>query len=442
MQEEWGEVEDDEWEEVEELGERFSEILQSVWDPAQDGRTDSLRKVLNALRDDSEWQPYKVVVLQRAMWVAARNDHVEVLRLLLENGAEVDSENRDGLTPLWVSSFTGSAEAAGILVQAKALVDGHYPPPPSPYLAGPHRCFPARYPRSQSGVHYGTPAHVATQGGHLCIVEMLVHGKADVHLSDYRGNTPVHYAAAIGHLEGVKFILAAKGDVNTVNWYKESPLHRAAYCNRLGVVEMLLRAKAEVNVVCWLDCSPALHAARNGHHLVVELLLRAKADVNAASDAGDTPLHDARHAGHAEVLLRAKADLNAVMDRGETPAHIVAERGDHGVFEVLLRAKADLNKFDSEGNTPAHTAAAGGRHGVFEVLLKAKADLNKGTTAETSRYRRGAYTNWELAKIPAGSTPLDVARVFGHTKVVALLTANVSSCEDRAPDTKRWKMDQ
>jgi ankyrin repeat protein len=174
--------------------------------------------------------------------------------------------------------------------------------------------------------------------------------------------------------------------------------------------------------------------------------VRAKADVTTVNESGNTPAQYAADRGHhgvVEVLVRAKVDVNKDLNNaysGITLAHVAARRGHHGVVEVLVRAKADVNKA-YYGGTLVHYAARCGHHGVVEVLVRAKADLNKAITVQGES--DGCLT-------AAGSTPLDVARLLGHTRVVAQLLlaggagssggATVSG-EGSAPDTKRAKRD-
>ncbi|HEY0072973.1 MAG TPA: ankyrin repeat domain-containing protein [Abditibacteriaceae bacterium] len=85
---------------------------------------------------------------QTALFLAAGNGHVEVIKLLLSKGADVTAESIEGNTPLVWAAFNGQAEAVRLLLQAGA-------DPNQPNKAGT------------------TALAVASQQGHLEVVRVL-----------------------------------------------------------------------------------------------------------------------------------------------------------------------------------------------------------------------------------------------------------------------------
>ena len=57
------------------------------------------------------------------LWVAAQEDHLEIVKIPIQSGAMVDNENTDGLTPLHVASLNGHIEVVKHLVENGADVN-------------------------------------------------------------------------------------------------------------------------------------------------------------------------------------------------------------------------------------------------------------------------------------------------------------------------------
>jgi ankyrin repeat protein len=104
---------------------------------------------------------------------AASEGHLEVARMLLELGADVNSQNDEGLTPLQRASQVQREGESGIM---RLLLD------------------------------YG----------------------ANVNVHDKRRNTPLHFAASEGHLEVARMLLELGADINSQNDKGLTPLQRAS----------------------------------------------------------------------------------------------------------------------------------------------------------------------------------------------------------------------
>ena len=220
---------------------------------------------------------------------AAENGHLEVVKLLLANNADVNVEDEDTSTPL----------------------------------------------------------HAAAQHGHLEVVKLLLAKNADVNAVEIYKSTPLHYAAENGHLEVVKLLLANNADVNAVDNCTNTPLYDAAWHGHLEVVKLLLVNKANVNAVDKCTRTPLHYAAWRGHLEVVKLLLENHANVNAVNGNANTPLHKAAENGHLEVvkvLLENDADFKEKNLQDKIPLALVSG----GKVKKLLTAVENLpNDFNT-----------------------------------------------------------------------------------------------
>ena len=60
--------------------------------------------------------------LHEASW----NGHIEAIKLLLDNGADVNTKNKDGWTPIYPASWKGHAETVKLLIDHGANVNARH----------------------------------------------------------------------------------------------------------------------------------------------------------------------------------------------------------------------------------------------------------------------------------------------------------------------------
>ncbi len=347
-------------------------LAQAVWAAAQACYAEDLQRLLEELLPECE---VVASALAPALWIAAGNDHVGAVRVLVDAAADVNHTNSRALSPLWRASFSGSADAACALLQAQALIDG--------VAAG--------------ALVHGTPAIAAAAHGHWELLQVLVDAKADVHVAMAGGHTALSHAARQGHCDAVGLLLGAKADADAPLPRREghTPMYAAAMLGHVGVLVLLAHSKAGVNYAPLGGGTPVFVAAQHGHHEAVEALVRAKADVNMSTRGGrrETPMCAAARGGHhrcVEALARARADVNAAARHGcgsDAPVLLAASRADAATLAALAAAKADLDVARADPmvlglhHTPACVLAElpcdNGCLDSLNVLAQAKADLDK-----------------------------------------------------------------
>jgi len=201
---------------------------------------------------------------------AARKGRLDVVRLLVENGADPNARNVIGLTPLYFAMRSGQCEVVETL-----LAHG----------ADPN----ARDEFGNTLLHL--VSRYLTVGEVLCIVESLLAHGADPNVKDKLGNTPLHDALEnplTGEDIAVMLIDYIK-DVNAKNNKGQTPLHLAVEMGYLRAVEKLLLRGADPNVRDSKGRTPLHYATEHCRVEETTLLLRWGADANVKDNNGNTP---------------------------------------------------------------------------------------------------------------------------------------------------------
>ena len=255
-----------------------------------------------------------------------------------------------GLTALHLAAFYGRSEVMKLLLEAGADKDA----------------------AQRNGM---TALHAAAFHGDTDVVKLLLKAGADKDAVNAFGMTALKLAAGKAHSEVVKLLLQACADKDAVNDFGMTALHSAARKGHSEVVKLLLEAGADKDAA-QRNGMTALHVAAtfHGDTDVVKLLLKAGADKDAINAFGMTALNLAAGKGHSEVvklLLQAGADKDAVNGSGMTALHSAARKGHSEVVNLLLEAGADKDVRDMFDNLPLDLAIC---HGFEEVvhLLQSK----------------------------------------------------------------------
>ena len=372
-----------------ELGDPLTPLMEA----AKHDHADAVRVLLDAGADPNLADPDG----DRALRWAADGNAARAARLLLDAGAEPGARNADGTSAAGWAAFVGATDALTVLLDAGVSPDegdepgSHLLPRALSYFGGRH--------------------------GNAPVVDLLLQRGASPHTRDHRHYTPLHRAvdSSPGGLLTTALLVGAGA----------SPGRTA-----LGQTVLdLARERDSGRIVAYHEGDPATVATAD---LLVAVLRGDAAGVRAALAAGavptagtrddgfypgtfgddGTPLHLAASLDAPEPVLRALveggADPDAPNGKGYSPLYTAADHGHTAAARTLLALGASPDGADDRaflGMTPIHVAAFGGHAEIVRMLLDAGAEP-------------GYTTN---AGMGYGYHALGFAVHHGHTEVVRML---------------------
>jgi uncharacterized protein len=192
--------------------------------------------------------------------LAARNGHDELVRFLMEKGADLNAINQSGEDALIAAS---------------------------------------------------------ERQGNTSVLESLLDAGAVINRQNDLGRTALIEAASIGDLENVSVLLQRDPDPEVVSGEEETALTFAVVNEYPGVVQALIEAGAAVNSKDTKGWTPLTYAVHSGNPEVVRLLVNAEADVNHADMNGDTILMHAVRSRNVNVVGEVLKKASNVKDRND-----------------------------------------------------------------------------------------------------------------------------
>eukprot|EP01045_Picozoa_sp_COSAG04_P023104 COSAG04_NODE_2698_length_3716_cov_4.770904_1_plen_931_part_10 len=318
------------------------------------------------------------------------------VRLLLHRGANPNLADSDGTTPLMIAAGNDFLPMLRLLLEAKAEVNAVHP------LAG-HTAF-----------------HAASLGNYPDCAEALVRAGCDTSLRTVHGQAGRDIAQAQGHTAVLERLDALGQDISSSE--KKADDGRGISSKKAAKMSKKKKGQGgEQSGAATKRAARLGDAAKSGDCGAMDRLLKAGLNVDAQFNMKDkssgkayqsTALHQTitnKQVAAARLLLDRGADPNLAISAGHTPlmaaAQVVAmATGPMSLVELLLEAKAEVDAVDPEfGFTAFHFTCYHNHPDCAEALVRAGCD--------TSLRSQG------------GETGRDIAKAKGHTAVLERLDA-------------------
>ncbi|MBR5213294.1 MAG: ankyrin repeat domain-containing protein [Akkermansia sp.] len=287
--------------------------------------------------------------------LAVQQNNADILKMLLDAGADANARATTGETALHVAIAEEKQACLEILLAHHVDVN-----------------------LSTNGI---TPLIKAITQGNTAIAEQLLKAGARVNEAIANGETALICAARLGNEEAIRLLQVAGADAN-YEGHGKTALIAAITNQHENCVKLLIEGGADVSYTPAHSRTALHHAAALGSAECTELLLQAKANADAVDTRRETPLHYAAKQGHSDIvklLLQHGASADSKNTDEASALHLAAEAGTTTCIEALKAAGADIELKLPNGFTPLHHAAYHGKNSSIEALIAAGADMNACT---------------------------------------------------------------
>ncbi len=347
------------------------------------------------------------------LYVIARYTDVEALRMLIENGADIQTHCTPRFESLFIAAINNpSAAVTETLINSGAnVVDRDFEKNTALILAA---AFNPSADVINTLLDYGLKTNTtnkygydalmlaAYENGRIPIIQTLLDNEADVNSRDLEGHTPLMAAAIRGRDDVMKYLIQRGADykaednnnINVLSYYnqrvyledpeyKEKPKPTSPSERLFQEFQYI----TEKNKLYNEDLKKSLYAPNPDAALTEALEHLAYPD--AKDENGCTTLLNATRQNlplsFIEKLVDAKANINAACLDGRNALMFLASLAETAADAENQTAKAlyfidnglDVNAQDENGNTALMHAVANRAHTSFILsLIKKDADIN------------------------------------------------------------------
>lgn len=185
---------------------------------------------------------------ETSLHLAARYARSDATKRLLDAGADANSQDNTGRTPLHSSVAADAMGVFQILLRNRAT-------------------------NLNARMHDGTtPLILAARLATERMVEDLINADADINAADNSGKTALHWAAAVNNVDAVNILLVHGANRDAQDDKDETPLFLAAREGSFEACKALLDTFANREITDHMDRLPRDVASERLHHDIVRLL--------------------------------------------------------------------------------------------------------------------------------------------------------------------------
>lgn len=426
----------------------------------RDKTAEVYRIFVRAHADLNQKDMYGDTVLHTAAMLNATPDTIAIL---MDNGADINARNKEGVTPLAIAIQKGDAVTSKLLSARGADIHTQNTHGQSPLtlalssdVAMTEAVVNAQNVLSQNS-DGNTPLHVAIiTDASLAKIQYIVSLMDDVNTRNRNGNSALFLATLKNRQKVGEMLLAKNADIFSTNTNNNSPLrlalryggtvqewiitsqtinakdgsgnsvlHYAAEWQYASAIDTLLTKGADVNARNANGETALFNAAKNDNPEIIQLMVNGGADLNARDNLGSSAMHVAVRWDAANSIRKLSAlglSVNAQNTAGKSPLSEAVVAGKHDIALLLLQNGADVNSSDTNGVTPLMDAIRANSEATVSLLLEYGANPNMQEIGGQNAYHEAAYMGNiriirmvriaggnPMSRDRAGKTPFDIA---------------------------------
>lgn len=286
--------------------------------------------------------------------IAVGNSYIDTAKILIENGANINAVDFEGWSALSYAVNNGDIEIAKLLLENKAKIkDELLIAIKSPIVESRINMMKLLID-NKANINYTdengfTPLNIAIESGDMELTKFLIKNGANVNSLMQDGLSLIGYAIAQNNMDLLQILIENGANINNTNGdsWANTPLQTASRLGLDNVVRILLTRNADINAVD-MNGNTALHtAALNSQLSVVKLLLEKNPNLDIQNKVGNTALHLAVISGNIDIvgeLVLKGANTRIRNNDGKYPKDIARANNSAAIFEVLREAENKLSE--------------------------------------------------------------------------------------------------
>lgn len=366
--------------------------------------------------------------IQSTLSAAISSGNIETVAVLLEANANINTVDRDGMTPLhtavhyqnyamvelilkynpkddlskkdFLHMATANVSLTRCLLEAKVdentianesiknqfydVIEG-YTPLTAAIVKNHDFLVHLEFTKSLQSIRLFQPPSLESKGSYGKVIAALLEKKPQLDKPDSKGYLPLHYAAKFGDTELAKKLVESNADINMSTSKCYAPLIIAIHYNKRDVLNYLLDKKADIRCTDKNNYDLLMIAVYGGSYDVVSPLSKYF-DVNTIDSNEMTPLMAAiyqysesserilkiQYLSTMVELLKNKASFMKKGPRSDCSAiSFVIQKNLNNLLPALLehRTGDNLNTYSNKTFCPLHEAVISNNEEACKILL-------------------------------------------------------------------------
>ena len=215
-----------------------------------------------------------------------------------------------------------------------------------------------------------SPLMYASQNGHVEIIKILLENDCDLEIKSNNTMTALFSAVRANKLDAAELLLKNGADINARDTNKASPLLYAIANGWFIMADMLIFYKAKI-IPDDYGTTPLMIATLYGYTDIVELLINKGENVNRKDKYGYTSLMIATQNGYydiVKILIENGSDINITSNKNTTALCIAAEYGQDSIINYLITKETNVNHKVNKRITPLTLAKLNKKQSTVNTL--------------------------------------------------------------------------
>ena len=345
----------------------------------------------------------------------ASKTNTEIVKILINNGANINLSSCEFITPLHQVLLLGSVERLEILLNK----------PPSKNKKTLQSCSKAEKENCTD------------------VLRFLLYNKTDLKLTKLDFPLLIFFAARHGDEEIFKEVMMSskqflsendEKNYNNINikrtfltptHFGRTALHYAVREQLLDVVQFLIYHGADINATTHELYTPLHYATALQNRDIIHILLSAGANANAKSRNGTTALHIASGFSHLRKLMRPGCGVHYDEHLTDHSSHFYNKSDivfNPEIIKLLINNGANIESRGECGTTVFHEACRTGRFDLVKLFLQYGADpYTKDEENRTSLHHAAVGNNLDIVEFLLQiGLEVDAVNNFGCTPLFHL----------------------